>query len=253
MGALKEHKSQITGSGWVPLSQAIFECFWKDELENGANQIHLQYRSQFAPRTLAINTTAQTLRLVLSDGSVFEGPPWEFLSITERLPGNAVAAALLHKCVGEVWSAMNDAFGKKVSSSTVSLFARMDDFRAEFVPIPSDHWSFYKVTDWKNGAAIARDGRVIFSIHAKFANVTGSGSAGRRPTYDQDQVNGEVKRRIKEKGVPGRDRESGWQSEADLQAAVADFLRNTTGKIPVKSTLQRLVKNALNELKSENR
>src|SRR5216683_1406123 len=121
MSLQKETRVQIADPGWVSLSQAVFESFWKNELKNGTDQIHLQYTSRFAPQTVEVSPTAQTLKFMFSDGSIFEGTPWDFLGESERLPRNVFAAALLHKTVGEIWDTMNDRFNRRVSSRAISL------------------------------------------------------------------------------------------------------------------------------------
>jgi hypothetical protein len=245
MSLRQERKLQIADPGWVSLRQAVFECFWKHELKNGVDRFHLQYTSSVAPKTVEINATDQTLKFIFSDGSILEGAPWDFLCEIERLPRDAFAAALLHKAVREIWNTMNDSFNRKVSSRAVSLFARMDDFRAEFASIPSDHWSLCKVTDWKNGAAIAQDGRVMFSIHAKLAHSPSSASAGRKPIYNQDHINAKVLKAVEKMGFPTPNGEIGWQSAADVGRLVRDVCIETKGQEPVISTLQRLVRKAL--------
>jgi hypothetical protein len=70
--------------------------------------------------------------------------------------------------------------------------------------------------------------------------------------YNQDQVNGEVRRLFREFGPCGADKEEGWKTRADLQERIAQFLENTAGQSPSKSTLQDLVKKALLAIKAEN-
>lgn len=249
MSLRQESKLQIADPGWVSLRQAVFECFWKHELKNGVDRIHLQYTSPVAPKNVEISATDQTLKFVFLDGSIFEGAPWDFLHESERLPRDAFAAALLHKAVREIWNTMNDCFNRKVSSRAVSLFARMDDFRAQFASIPSDHWSIYRVTDWEKGTAVAPDGRCIYSVHAKIS-AKKVNIPGRQPLYDQDQINGEVRRAIKTKGFPERGGEVGWQSHADVERLIQGFCRRMFGKEPVRSTLQNLADKALTAAKS---
>jgi hypothetical protein len=145
---------------------------------------------------------------------------------------------------------MNDSFSRKVSSGDFSLFARMDDFRAPFVAIPSDHWSLYKVTNWKNGAAAAQDGRVIFSIHAKTANSARS-AAGRKPIYDQNHINAHVQKTVDLLGFPTPNGETGWQSLADVGRLVGEFCLTTKGQEPAISTLQDLARKALTAAKAK--
>ena len=76
---------------------------------------------------------------------------------------------------------------------------------------------------------------------------------GRPPIYDRDQVYAAVKRAVKKKGFPEHGGEPGWQSEADLQKEIGDFLLATEGNEPAKSTLQKLVKEAVEKLKREGR
>jgi hypothetical protein len=245
-----KQKLQIAESSWVPLRAAVFECFWKHELEDGAKRIQLGLTSQFAPKTVEITPSRQTLKYVFPDGSIFESAPWDFLSNEETLPQDAFAAALVHKSVDVLWNAMNDSFSRKVSSGDFSLFARMDDFRAPFVAIPSDHWSLYKVTNWKNGAAAAQDGRVIFSIHAKTANSARS-AAGRKPIYDQCHINAHVQKTVDLLGFPTPNGETGWQSLADVGRLVGEFCLTTKGQEPAISTLQDLARKALTAAKAK--
>ncbi|MET4297066.1 hypothetical protein ABIB06_007841 [Bradyrhizobium sp. LB8.2] len=244
MSSQEENSEKIANADWIPLRRAVYESFWKHELENGTHLIQLRFTSRFAPLKAELGLSDQTLKFLFWDGSVFEGTPWDFLNKSETLPPHAFAAAFLHKTVGEIWDKMNDAFNRRVSSGGIVLFARMDDFRAQFIPIPADQWSYYRVTDWEKGTALAHDGRSLCSVHAKLVDAKVN-TPGRQPFYDQDQINGEVRRAIKSKGLPERGGETGWQSRADVERLVRDFCYRTTGKEPARSTLQILAKEAL--------
>src|SRR6476620_10433674 len=101
-------KMDVADSSWVPLRAAVFDCFWKYELEGGAKQLLLPFKSPVAPKTVEIIPAKQMLKYVFADGSIFESAPWDFLSNEERLPQNAFAAALLHKAVRGIWDSMKD-------------------------------------------------------------------------------------------------------------------------------------------------
>jgi hypothetical protein len=127
----------------------------------------------------------------------------------------------------------------------------LNDVNAAFELIPKDHWRLYRVTSWLTGEAIAPDGRKAWSIQALCEPISKS-PAGRRPTYDQDQVNGEVRRLYRQFGGPyGPKKEPGWQTRADLEKYIAQFLENTIGQSPAKSTLQDLTKKAIKAVKDD--
>ena len=243
MSLRQERKFPIAKPGWVSLRQAVFECFWKFRLKDGADRVQLDYESSFAPNAVEIDVTAQILRFIFLDGSIFEGAPWDLLTNDDLLHPNAIAGALMYNSVAAIWDMMKIDFNRKVSDGAVALFARADDFQAPFASVPPDHWSLYTVTNWENGTAVARDGHYLFSVHAE--TVARSSPRGRSPTFDQDQINGAVRRAIKARGFPDRTGDSGWQSRADVERLIRDYCRKLTGKEPARSTLQTQAKKAL--------
>ena len=70
---------------------------------------------------------------------------------------------------------------------------------------------------------------------------------GAPPIYDHDQIRGEAFRQFKQRGLPSRDGDKGWQTRADLEKLIEDFCDSLYGRRPVKSTLQRLAKRALSD------
>lgn len=214
-------------------------------MDGGAKQVALDYRSSYAPRFLDIDPNTQTFEFSFADGTTYAGAPWDLISSDEKLPANVVAAALIYKSACAIWETMNFHFNRQVCSSIVSLFARAGEDRAPFTPIPSDHWALYSVTDWENGAAISQDGRVLFSIHAEIARNAGANTAGRKPIYNSDQIKGEVFRAFKKKGPLDRNGEVGWQGQADVERLIRDFCVKTMGKEPVRSTLQKFAREAI--------
>lgn len=137
------------------------------------------------------------------------------------------------------------SFNRAASDGSILLFGRFEKIGSPFVQLAPDIWPHVEVQDWNHGFAKLSDDTEIWSIHAVMATVPRS-KAGRRPFYDQDQINGQVVRILKAKG--GRPAASGdpdWQSNADLERMVAAFCERVMHREPSKSTAQKLVKKAL--------
>lgn len=145
-----------------------------------------------------------------------------------------------------VWT--NDmlaSFNRAASESSILLFGRVETMSSPFVQLGPDLWPHIEVQDWDHGTAKLPDGTEIWSIHASMAAPLKS-KAGRRPFYDQDQINGEVVRILKAKGGrPAASGDANWQANADLERMVAAFCRRVMLREPSKSTVQKLVKKAL--------
>jgi hypothetical protein len=209
-----------------------------------------------------IDWNTQQFCFVTPSGGLYATHPWKILEVIRRKvpsptgpPPMSDHEAFLQRVLTATCAVWRDdilaEFDRKAAGGSIKLYGRLEKTTSPFVRVAPDIWLQVEVHDWINGNARAADATDIWSIHSDAGIISRSSTSGRKPTYDQSEVNGEVKRRIKEKGFPLRNGEPGWQSEADLQDAVANFLRNTTGKVPVKSTLQRLVKNALICIKAE--
>jgi hypothetical protein len=234
---------------WRPLADAVFDQSFRTTLDSGQNVFAFDYRWTNAPATIELVPASRAFLLTLNDGETIQLPPWQLLK-SENQSANALAAVMAHNAVLAVWELMLERFAVSVSEGRCRLFARPDDFRAAFQPIPSDHWRHFRVTDWSTGAATSPDGRLIWSLHALYQSAVKSPS-GRKPTYDQELVNGEVRRLFRDLGPFGLHNESGWRTRADLQERIAQYLLNTVGQCPSKSILQKLAKQALATLNAE--
>jgi hypothetical protein len=228
---------------WRPLTDAVFDQTFTAPFAFDQNRFVFEYFWANAPATIELVPVSRTFLLTLNDGGSIQLPPWELLK-SENLSANALAAVVARNAILAVWELMLERFAASVCEGRYRLFARHDDFRAAFQPIPRDHWRLYRVTDWSTGAATAPDGRMVWSTHALCQSVVKSPS-GRKPIYDQDLVNGEVRRLFRDLGPYGLRRERGWQTRADLQERIAQYLLNTGGQCPSKSVLQKLAKRAL--------
>jgi hypothetical protein len=244
MSSRKQHNRQTAPANSVPLVDTIFQCFESEKPNKEIRQFRLNYRSSPAAKLVEIDPGARTFRFLFPDGSIVEGKPWSLLSDDQSLPSNALAAAFVFNATKGLWSAMCDCFNKMVSSGDFALFARPDNIENPFSSIPADTWAAYKVVDWEIGQAICLVGRALYGLRAKFRESAKS-SAGRPSTYDPDQINGQVLRAIKAKGLPDRKGEPGWQTMADVERLVRDYCVKTVREEPVRSTLQVLAKNAL--------
>lgn len=245
MSTKAKRKAQVgPDPKWRSLTDAIFD---ENELVSGENFFRFDYRWTDAPAVIELQRKSRTFKLSFNDGNILQLPPWELLK-DENLPANPVAGAFAFKAVKAVWELMLERFAASVLDGRLELFARPDNFRAAFEPIPHDHWRFYHITDWSTGSATDPNGRQVWSIHASRLSL-GKSTSGRKPTYNQDQVNGEVRRLFREFGPYGPDKEEGWRTRADLQEKIAQFLVNTMGQNPSKSTLQKLTILALEAIK----
>jgi hypothetical protein len=234
---------------WRPLADAVFDQNFIAPVAFDQNVFAFDYPWANAPATIELVPASRTFLLTLNDGGTIQLPPWQLLK-SEILSANALAAVVAHNAVLAVWELMLERFAASVSEGRYRLFARQDDFRAAFQPIPRDHWRLYCVTDWSTGAATAPDGRMVWSTHALCQSVVKS-TSGRKPTYDQDLVNGEVRRLFRDFGPFGLQNEPGWRTRADLQERIAQYLLNTMGKCPAKSVLQDIARRALATLNAE--
>jgi hypothetical protein len=234
---------------WRPLVDAIFFHNYANELASGQAYFKFDYPWSNAPAAVELDIGSRAFKLSFNDGRVIELPPWELLK-SENLPANGLVAAAAHDAVRTSWQFMLERFASAVSDGQYRLFARLDDFRASFEPIPRDHWPIYQVNNWSTGVATAQDGRKAWNIQV-LGQSLGKSQSGRKPIYDQDQINGEVRRLFRKLGPYGSDKEAGWQTRADLEGRIAQFLVDTTGQSPAKSTLQSLAKKALDAITVE--
>jgi hypothetical protein len=68
--------------------------------------------------------------------------------------------------------------------------------------------------------------------------------------YDYGQIRGEAFRQFKQRGLPSRDGDKGWQTRADLEKQIENFCDSIYGRRPAKSTLQNLAKRAIRDWQS---
>jgi hypothetical protein len=243
-----KHNLQVEPDpNWQPLADAIFSYAHANELNDGQACFQFDYKWADAPSTIELDLASRKFQLKLNDGRVFQQIPWD---LRENLPRGALLAALTQKAVSTTWRHMVERFSAAVSAGKFNLFARFDSFRAPFEPIPKDHWCLYRVTNWSTGAAIAPDDRQIWNVHGYVQAAVKSG-AGRKPIYDQDQINGEVRKLFRLYGRYGPDQEIRWRTRADLEERIAQYLFDSKGQTPSKSLLQDRVKKALEAVKSE--
>jgi hypothetical protein len=227
---------------WLPVADAVF-------LHSSREHFTLSYRWSNAPRAIEVDHGSRTFRLHFNDGGVIQLPPWEFLKDDDE-PQNGLAGAFVFWSVSEVWNLLIQRFARSVSEGHYKLFGRPETLQAAFEPIPRDHWNLYRIADWSNGTASSPDGRCVWSIHA-CPQSQAKHQSGRPSIYDQETVDDEVRRLFRCFGRYGREKEKGWRVRADLEDRIAQFLSHRTGQVPVKSTLQDLVKKALLKIDAE--
>lgn len=232
---------------WRPLADAIFLHTHTTTLDSGRCCFTYDYPWSNAPASIEHELSSRTFNLTFNDGRVIEALPWDLLN-GEKLPLMGLPKIIALNAVGSAWLHMQETFASAISEGRYKVFARLDDFRAPFGALPRDHWRLYRVTDWSTGAAIAPDGQRIWNIHCQSLVKPQS---GRKPIYDQDQVTGKVRRLFRELGPLGDDKKPEWQTRADLEEHIAQFLFDTSGQSPAKSTLQNLVKKALETVQAE--
>jgi hypothetical protein len=233
---------------WRSVVDAIF--LHTNEMASGRSRFVFDYRWSNAPASIELDHGSRSFRLSFNDGKLIQLPPWELLK-EENLPVDALVGAFAYKSVLATWELMLERFAASVSAGEYRLFARFDSFLAAFEPIPRDHWRLYRITDWSTGSATGPDNRQAWNVHA-FRQPLVKSPSGRKPLYNQDQVNGEVRRLFRKFGPYGADKEKGWKTRADLQERIAQFLENTAGQSPSKSTLQVLVKKAMLASEADN-
>jgi len=78
---------------------------------------------------------------------------------------------------------------------------------------------------------------------------TGS-TAGAPPTYDYEPIRGEAFRHFKKYGLPDRNGQPDWRTQANLERKLAEFCLNVVGKEPAKGTLQRFAARAIADWKA---
>ena len=232
---------------WRPLADAIFFHTHTTTLDAGQCCFTHDFQWSNTPASIELGLSSRTFKLTFNDGRVIDAPPWELLK-GEKLPLIGLPKIVALNTVRSAWLHMQESFASAISEGQYKVFARLDDFRAPFAALPRDHWRLYHVTDWSTGVAIAPDDQQIWNIHCLSPVKS---QAGRKPFYDQDQVNAKVRRLFRERGPYGPDRDAGWQTRADLEEQVAQFLFKTCGQSPVKSTLQILVQKARKAVEAE--
>src|ERR1700682_5344403 len=217
---------------WRPLVDAIFLHTYANDLASGQDCFRFDYRWSNAPAAIEVFPGSRSFKLIFNDGRVIELRPWK-IQEWENLRITGLAAAIAHKAVLTTWQFMLERFASAVSEGRYALFARLDDLRAPFEPIARDHWPNLQVNDWSTGVATAADGRQVWNIHVLGVSPV-KRRIGRTPIYDQDQINGEVRRLFRKFGPFGAGKERGWQTRTDLQERIAQFLLNTSGQSPSK-------------------
>jgi hypothetical protein len=232
---------------WQPLADAVFSYNFEHILASGEDHFTFAFRWSDAPAAIELVPATRDFRLIFNDGKIIELPPWQLMN-SENLPVRGPAAGLAYNAISTTWGFMLDRFRSAVSDGQHMLFGRFDDLHADFRPIPRDHWCHYHVTDWSTGTASVPGNRQVWNIHT-FRRPLVKPPSGRPPVYDQEQIEGEVRRLFRRFGNYGSGKELGWRTRADLEERVAQFLVETVGQSPAKSTLQNRVKKALETIK----
>jgi hypothetical protein len=246
---------------WLPLAKAIFHFAGIDA---GASDTSEKKRHQLNARLGTISKEPdsdivwndQRFYFPFSSGQPIRSHPWQILRFIKRKvpsPSGPLLMSEYEAFLQRVLSAtlavwrddMLAGFNRAASAGSILMFGRLDKMASPFVRLPPDIWLQVEVHDWNNGNAKAADGTDIWSIHAVTAIPSLSSRVGRKPFYDQDQVNRKVLRILKEKGRPTASGDINWQANADLEKMVAAFCKRVMDREPSKSTTQQLVKKAL--------
>jgi hypothetical protein len=74
---------------------------------------------------------------------------------------------------------------------------------------------------------------------------------GAPPIYHYDQIKGEAFRQFKQRGLPSRDGDKGWQTRTDLEKVIEDFCDTLYERRPAKSTLQGYAKRAIKDWQAD--
>jgi hypothetical protein len=151
--------------------------------------------------------------------------------------------------VGLVWRQfMLCEFDRILESGEVFLFARKDHPTAGFEEIPYDVWRLHDVADWENGTMVGPGDSRLFSVHAGKAQT--NVNRGAPPKADWDAVDEAIRQEVETRGLPERDGEKGWKTQADVERFVFEFL--DARKEPVgASTVKLRVQMALRKLREK--
>lgn len=241
----QQHPLRGPPSSSVPLADAAFRSLEPSGANGAVYLVKLNYKLAAAPKVVEIHPQSRSFRFLFPDGTVVQGKPWVLVSNDHSLPSNAFAGALVHSATSHLWSAMIERLNQGVRLGKVFIFARSGNLGEPFRAIPSDVWPTFTVTDWETGTAVNEGADKITTIHVTIAQQPNN-AKGRPPLYDQDQINGAVLRKVKQMGgLPDRNGEPGWQSNADIERLIETFLNSIQNKIPARSTLQGLAKKAI--------
>jgi hypothetical protein len=251
----------IAQNGWLPLSKAIFHFAG---IESGGS-IPTEGRQTALSEKLArisreanakISWNDQQFCFAYSEGPPIHRHPWRILSfITPTAPPppghppvsdyESFLQRVLYGTVSVWEDDMLAPFNQAASAGSILLFGRIEKMASAFVRLPPDIWTQVEVHDWENGNARQADGTDIWSIHAVMSVPNPRSRGGRKPFYDQEQINKKVVRILKEKGRPTASGDANWQAKADLEREVAAFCKKVMGREPSKSATQEFVRRAL--------
>jgi hypothetical protein len=251
----------------LPLYKAVFKY---PIIKNISYNFFVEGVLGTTAESVEIDHAKCTFTIKLSPGLIFQGSPWDLLNRPPPYPvldepngveknwrpfdiemrdHSAIPGLNMIRMTEAAWNQLVAKFNEGVAEGEIALCARVDHYGAPFTAIPSDVWPLFSITNWKAGTAFGPEGARLWSVHAEILPHRTRARAGAKPTYDQDEINAVVKRELKKRGGrPTPNGDLGWQSEADLQSVVADWLLRTMGKVPAKSTLQILVKKALSTI-----
>lgn len=256
-----EEKSGQPPAGTIPLARAILHFA-------GIAENHESYPSLAKQRELeaelATIADAQNVtfdyenakfRFEFSD-RVTAPTPWSLLdSVKPRVPssdGTYLPSSFseqthrMRAAIQRVWAVkMIGSFNEAVLRTNLQLYARIERFTANFSSVAPDLWANCVVEDWGKGHALVSDRTRLFSLHAGVSHRITPLTAGRKPIYDQDQINGAVAREIRRRGFPHSSGDLGWQSIADVERVVGEFCVSIYGREPAKSTSQKLARQGL--------
>lgn len=248
--------------GWLPLAKAIFHFAGVETNDPNVSTSktrqalnELLTKTSRAPNA-EIDWDALKFCIAFPPGPSLRRHPWTIIENVRRAvpsPSGPLPMTELEDLLQRALTAANAVwrdtmlagFNRAASAGSILLYGRLEKMVSPFIRLPSDIWLQIEVHDWVNGNAKAADGTDIWSIHASVAAKSPKSKLGRKPLYDQDQINGEVVRILKKKGRPTPSGDPGWQAMADLERLVRTFCQRTTGSEPSKSTCQTLVQRAL--------
>lgn len=150
--------------------------------------------------------------------------------------------------IDRVWSnLMLEVFNEGVRLGHIKLLGRIDSASGDFVEIPPDIWPTAVVEDWLKGH-VSLHGKQQFWLVRASLQKPAVWKKGRPPDFDQDHINAFVRGRVKERGYPRPDGDTGWRTRADVESEIRALCVEHYGREPAKSTLQRYATIALAQL-----